>query len=143
MDPAARFNDEVARIARENDADVAFQLVDREDDAVSDTDKCCIHNQALTRWATDKLVVESKETGQKVEKGLCKYHADALRQGNWAKAAVDTDARRFEKLKEAAREKERLTVSVVRKVGEPDRDSLHSKHSDPAVGSLATVGLCW
>ena len=68
MDPSARFDDEVARIARENDADVVFQLVEREDAAVSDTDKCCIHDQAHTRWATDKLIVESK-TGSTVEKG--------------------------------------------------------------------------
>lgn len=29
MNPAARFDDEVARIARENDADVVFELVER------------------------------------------------------------------------------------------------------------------
>ena len=35
MDPAARFDDEVARIARENNADVAFRLVEREDSTMA------------------------------------------------------------------------------------------------------------
>jgi hypothetical protein len=32
MDPTARFDDEVFRIARENGADVAFRLVQRRED---------------------------------------------------------------------------------------------------------------
>ena len=75
MDPAANFDDEVARIARENNAEVAFKLVDREDGAVSTPDRpCCFDHD---RKATQVIVVESR--GQHYEYESCQGHATAAR----------------------------------------------------------------
>ena len=80
IDPSARFDDEVARIARENDADVVFQLVDREDDVVSTPDRpCCFDHDRNGQPcpATQVIVVESR--GQHYEYESCQGHATAAR----------------------------------------------------------------
>ena len=76
MDPNARFDDEVARIARENNADVAFKLVDREDGAVSTPDRpCCFDHDRNGQpvRATQVIIVESR--GQHYEYESCQGHA--------------------------------------------------------------------
>jgi hypothetical protein len=80
MDPNARFDDEVARIARENNAEVAFKLVDREDGAVSTPDRpCCFDHDRSGQpaQATQVIVVESR--GQHYEYESCQGHATAAR----------------------------------------------------------------
>lgn len=83
MDPTALFDDEVARIARENDADVIFQLVDREDAAVSTPDRpCCFDHDrnGQPAQASQIFVVESR--GQHYEYESCQGHATAARMRN-------------------------------------------------------------
>ena len=80
MDPVGNFDDEVARIARENNAEVAFKLVDREDGAVSTPDRpCCFDHDrnGQPAQATEVIVVESR--GQHYEYESCQGHATAAR----------------------------------------------------------------
>ena len=68
MDPTARFDDEVARIARENDADVIFQLVEREDSSMK---QCYVHHPDTPAPATHYMkLAEPGREPQHIE--VCK-----------------------------------------------------------------------
>lgn|SRR5271165_2494726 len=68
MDPTARFDDEVARIARENDADVVFQLVERGDSSMK---QCYVHHPDTPAPATHYMnIAEPGREPQHIE--VCK-----------------------------------------------------------------------
>jgi hypothetical protein len=74
MDPAARFDDEVARIARENDADVVFQLVEREDSSMAEAPKCELHDHTATLRAERFTFTITDPDGKVSQIVVCKEH---------------------------------------------------------------------
>lgn len=73
MDPAARFDDEVARIARENDADVIFQLVDREDSSM-EPPKCELHDHTTPTRPERYTFTVTRSDGREKTFTVCKEH---------------------------------------------------------------------
>ena len=70
MDPSARFDDEVARIARENDADVVFQLVEREDLSV-----CDFHDPEVPTTRSERYTFTiTHPDGTVTDRVVCKDH---------------------------------------------------------------------
>jgi hypothetical protein len=95
MDPSARFDDEVARIARENDADVVFQLVEREDWSMS---QCYVHD--TPEPATHHMMIE--EPGQEPQHiEVCKDHGIWLNTRDLTEQPPNTDKDRVEDLRPA------------------------------------------
>ena len=84
MDPSARFDDEVARIARGNDADVVFQLVRREDSTMA---RCSFGHDAeeVREYQVTEKAIKSRPGGPSVQpsKALdtgrtCPKHAEMI-----------------------------------------------------------------
>lgn len=85
MDPAARFDEEVARIARENDADVVFQLVEREDPAMDSPavpPRCQLHNDTPVRRPERYYEFTITEKNQPEEEKL----VTCFEHGEWVSA---------------------------------------------------------
>jgi hypothetical protein len=73
MDPAANFDDEVARIARESGADVAFRLVERGDSSV-EPPKCELHDHTATARAERYTFTITDPEGKVTQIVVCKEH---------------------------------------------------------------------
>ena len=115
MDPSALFDDEVARIARENDADVVFQLVDREDSSMA---QCYIHDSPAP--ATHHMTIA--EPGQEpLHIEVCKEHGIWINNRDLAKEPPSpVNQERVEELRPAVENRE-TNITGARFRGHPTR----------------------
>jgi len=128
MNPAARFDDEVARIARENDADVVFELVEREDYPMDS--HCWVHDKDRPREATHVAKIDGPGPRDHAEVGLCYKHAMALQDHKYEKLAQDARPRRAANLEAADRRKD-VTIQIDRRERRPDE---RQPGRDPTIG---------
>ena len=130
MDPAASFDAEVARLADAHNADVVFQLVDREGGPMDE--KCWLHEADRPPGVAYRAIIEGESPdGQKISKeiGLCYKHGVALQMGNSEELAKDANEGKLTSL-EALRKTPTITIEVKR----PDRGR------DPAHRDLPPPG---
>jgi hypothetical protein len=99
MDPNAHFHDEVARIARENNADVAFKLVDREDGSMEPHD-CELHDHTATYRAERYTFTITHSDGKVTQVVVCKEHGEWVHaRGPGERIPPHSDRRAIEKLR--------------------------------------------
>ena len=71
LDPAARFDDEIARIAKEHDADVVFRLTERKAEPVAD--RCALDHDGPVYRIIGRLEIPDHDA--KIDVPLCEEHA--------------------------------------------------------------------
>jgi hypothetical protein len=132
LDPNAKFDDEIARLSRENNADIAFRLVPREDRAMDGN--CCIHTAEHMREAqpAQVLVYDYPDFGIRNEElgGLCPYHATAAKSGEWDKLCRDADIAKVNRLAELAKRSD-VNLRIVPKRPAPNAEIELNKATGP------------
>jgi len=97
MDPSARFEDEVARIARENNADVVIKLVDS---------PCWVHEKDQPREASHVATIHGPGPRDHVAVNLCDEHATALGDHDYEKLAENAKPLHAKNLEAADKNKD-------------------------------------
>ena len=114
LNPSARFDDEIARLEAEHNAEAVFRLVRREETAVDHTTNCWVHTDKHPRAAQHIVTIKELKTGLEHQVGLCDKHANAEKNSEPEEARKDAFEPRLGEL-ERVIASDQFEVTVVRK----------------------------
>jgi hypothetical protein len=114
LNPSARFDDEIARLEAEHNADAVFRLVKREEVVVDHTTNCWVHTHDDPQSAQHEVIVKDLRTGIERSVGLCDFHATAEKNGGGDKAKPDSHEGKLGELERVIHDPN-FEVNVVRK----------------------------
>ena len=137
MDPSAKFDDEIARLAAEHDADVTFRLVEREEQPMDSY--CWVHDRDRPGEASHVATIDGPGPRDHAEVGLCYKHAMALHDHDYDNLAKDARPGRAANL-QAADKNKNVTIKIDRLDRRPGKDPTiglnppHQEPRDPTIG---------